>query len=69
MKTERFPESSKSKSGECSEKPEDFDLEEVGLLNDRKLAKKGLTVRGGGAIIINVVARTANTEKHDNSDP
>ena len=59
MKTERFPEGSKSKNGECSEKPKDFDLEEVGLLNDRRLAKKGLTVRGGGAIIINVVARTA----------
>ena len=29
------------------------------MLNTRKLAKKGLTVQGGGAIIINVVARTA----------
>ena len=29
------------------------------MLNDRKVAKKGLTVDMGGAIIINVVARTA----------
>ena len=39
-------------------------------LNTRKLAKKGLTVQGGGAIIINVVARTATqTAQNDNDDP
>ncbi|MBQ9950839.1 MAG: hypothetical protein IJO98_01670 [Clostridia bacterium] len=58
------------KKWNCSGKSTDFDAKEVGLLNARKLAKKGLTVEGGGAIIINVVARTATQAAHnDNDDP
>jgi len=39
----------------------EFDTKHGKMLNDGKTAKKGLTTREGFAIIINVVARTANT--------
>ena len=51
------------KNEECSGKRWKIGRKTGRKLNARKVAKKGLTVKGGGAIIINVVARTANASE------
>ena len=57
----RNPEGSKGKKPECSGKRDKKRRKMGRKLNDGKVAKKGLTSEGVFAIIINVVARTANT--------